>query len=191
MSAERTTPPAPTRQCAGRGNLTFMLPLSVAQFVFASELPQEVRLEVVAECQPNNLAIEVTTQWLGEARTMTLRDDGVLPEDRARDGVYVGVWTGETARSLPLRLSISATDVAPTEVSASTETVAVGRDRIVWALECEPQWRARRVAAALPSRSLEMVEATGVAATLSWLGLILAYLAWLLQGQRAPAGDRP
>lgn len=165
--------------------------LSTVALLVAAESSQEVRLEVVAGCRPQGLEIEAETQWLGEARALTLRDDGSVAGDRAGDGVYAGVWTGNTVRTLPLRLYVTTDDVARTEVSASAEHVAMGSDRLVWALDCDPVLRARRVALALPGRLVDMAESTGLGATLGWFGLVLTYVAWLVQPRREPPRGAP
>lgn len=160
-----------------------LFPLFVALGA-AADRPQQVHLAVAAGCHPEGLRIEAEAQWLDETRRLILLDDGSVPGDRPGDRVYAGVWTGEVVRTLPVRLYVSADAIELTEVAASAETVALGSDRLVWALECEPALRARRVAAAMPVRSMEMAETTGVAATLAWVGLALTYVAWLLQPQR-------
>ncbi len=168
-----------------------MLPLPLVALVVASDPAQLVRLEVAVDCPGQTVKVEAEAQWLGEARLLKLADDGSVPGDRPRDGVHSGVWTGDAVRTLPLQLFATVGDGARTEVVAAPEHIALGTDRLVWALDCSPALRARRVALALPGRMVDMAESTGLAATLGWFGLVLTYVAWLAQPRRPVAGGGP
>jgi len=149
--------------------------------------PQTVRLEVVSAWRPEGLRIVVETVWLGESRSLELRDNGVPPDKLVGDGVWSGEWTGEAVRMLPIQVFVATGEGERIEVSAAIEPITVASDRLVWALSNDPTPRARRVAAALPPRSFEMAEATGVAATLGWIGLVLAYVGWLVKRGGKPS----
>jgi hypothetical protein len=72
--------------------------------------------------------------------------------------------------------------VERTEAGAGLEAVALGEDRLVYALSLNNQGKpeARRVAAALPGPAQEMVEPTMIAATLGWVALAMGYVGWLV-----------
>lgn len=63
-----------------------------------------VQIEVVTAGSGPPLALVAEGQWLGETRTVPMKDDGSQPGDIAGDGVYVAHMTGDTLRFLPLRI---------------------------------------------------------------------------------------
>lgn len=142
--------------------------------------PQVVRLEVASAWRLS--AVEVETVWLGEARTLALTDDGRVDGDLPGDGVWVGEWTGEAVRLLPVRVYVTGAEGARVEVSGSVEPLAFPHDRLVWVLEQNGDTlTARRAAAALPSRPLEVAETAFAAAGFGWAGLLLLYVGWLVR----------
>lgn len=151
----------------------------------ADEAPtQRVRLELRAEGAPAGLRVEAETVWLGEARRVELQDDGRGADDRPGDGLYSAEWTGLPARQLAIRLYARAAGQERVELAASTETLALGDDRLVWVLEADEgggeRLRARRTAAPLPGRSSAISDEAGVVASLGWMLLAFAYVAFLV-----------
>jgi hypothetical protein len=150
----------------------------------ADESPaQRVRLELRAEGAPAGLRLEAETVWLGEARRVELQDDGRGADGRPGDGLYSAEWTGLPVRQLALRLYARAPGEERVELAASTETLALGDDRLVWVLEADEGGRpprARRTAAPLPGRSSAISDEAGVVASLGWMLLAFAYVAFLV-----------
>jgi hypothetical protein len=135
---------------------------------------QAVRVEVVAGRPDARIGVETT--WMGEDRALALKDDGSTPGDLPGDGIFVGEWTGEAVRVLPVRLT-----VGDAEVAAFYEPLAAERDRLVYAVDWTTPPRARRVAAALPPKTLDAANAAAAAAGIGWVGLVMAYVGWLVK----------
>jgi hypothetical protein len=168
-----------------------MLPLLLTLETRAAEPPQAVRLELVAGEQLSAGAqVFASTTWLGEDRDTPLRDDGVAPDALGGDGTWTALWSGDPVRFLTIRLTTKLPGGGSTELLASTEPIALGEERLVWALEAAPAGlRARRVAAAVPMRGMELSETLGIAAGFGWIAAVLGYVGWLLR--RADAAERP
>jgi hypothetical protein len=154
----------------------------VASLAAADPVPQQqVAVVLVDEARTAGLSVSAETTWLGEARRLSLRDDGLPPDERPEDGVYTGQWTGEPPRQLALRLYVEAPGQARALVAASNELLALGEDRLVWVLDGS---RARRTAAALPGRTMDIVDAAGVAASVGWMLFVFAVLAFQILAHR-------
>ena len=138
---------------------------------------QVVRLELVAADRPAGLVVTAETTWLGEERRLLLKDDGLPPDERPEDGVFTGEWSGEAPRQLALRLYAEGPGRPRAQIAASNETLALGEDRLVWVLDGP---RARRTAAALPGRTMDIAEAAGVAASVGWMVLAFVFVAFLI-----------
>lgn len=133
-----------------------------------------VRVEVASDQPPASGAFVVQTAWLAEPQTWELRDDGVPPDTRAGDGVWTGGGSGDEVRTLSLTLS---TPDADTPLWSGTERLAAGAQRLVFSLEHDgPTPRVHRSAVALPGPSMEVAEASSVAALLGWAALVLVYV---------------
>ncbi|MFZ5480246.1 MAG: hypothetical protein ACOZNI_26010 [Myxococcota bacterium] len=158
------------------------LPLFALAIAFADDPAQTVRVEVATDWRPQNLRVYAETTWLGEDRKLELKNDGTVAGDVAMDNIFVGVWTGEPVRELAIRIVAEAQDVPRAEAGAGIEPVALGEDRVVYAMSLNDKGKpvARRVAAALPGPAQEMVEPTMIAATLGWVALAFAYVGWLV-----------
>ncbi len=148
---------------------------------------QTVQMQVVTEWRPENLRIEAEAVWLGETRTVALRDDGRPPDTLAGDGVWAASLNGAVVKLLPLRLYIVGDGVPRTEVSATVEALSAPTDRLVWVLTGNPP-QVRRVPVALPTRPMGLAGLASVAAGFGWIGVLLLYVGWLLQ---RPADDGP
>jgi|GEM_PF-1963102 len=141
---------------------------------------QGVRLEVATARGFPGLRIHAHTTWLGEARSLELRDDGQQPGDVAGDGLYVGAWRGAPVRVLPIRLVVASDAHPEFEAYGGLERVVQPADRLTWALDLDESPAARRVAAPMLSRPMEARELSGVAASLGWACLAFLYVAWLV-----------
>lgn len=148
---------------------------------------QSVRLEVATARGFPGLSIAAHTTWLGEERSVTLRDDGQLPGDVPGDGLYVGHWQGEPVRVLAIRLIVSSDAHEPFEAYGGLERVFQPQDRLSWALDLDETPSARRVAAPLQARPMEARELSGVAASLGWACLAFLYVGWLVGRGRSPS----
>ena len=158
-----------------------MLPLVV------SALAQTVRVEVVTQGVPTDVTLAVRTTWLGEERETKLSDDGHEAGDRAADGVRVANWSGEAVRVLPVTLVAIDAEGERTTLAGYNEAVSDGEDRLVYAVAWDKPPRVRRVAVALASRPMEVADTASVAASLGWVGLVFAWVAWLARsGPEAP-----
>lgn len=120
------------------------------------------------------------TTWLGEDRTMQLVDDGSITMDKAGDGVFVGRWTGDDVRVLPVRLGLRSSTGTVTTLGAFNEVVGAGENDFAYAVSSETPPTVRRVAAAWSSRSAEAADLARVGAAIGWAGLVLGYVAWLV-----------
>jgi hypothetical protein len=168
-----------------------MLALLLVTDVLASEPPQRVRLELVAgqALSPGAQVLAATT-WLGEDRDTPLRDDGLAPDSRGGDGTWTAEWTGEPVRFLTIQLTATPPGGEKTELFAATEPIALGEERLVWALDpAGAGIRARRVAGAVPMRGMELSDTLGIAAGFGWLAAVLGYVGWLLR--HASREERP
>ncbi len=147
---------------------------------------QKVRVEVVGGVEGESVRIYADTTWLGEDRSLALTDDGSTPGDTPHDGVVSGEWTGAPVRVLPIRLTYAPSgadgeEETRVDIAAFLEPVDVSEDRLVYAIDWGAPPTARRVAAALPPRAMNVADTAGVAAALGWTGLVLAYVAWLVR----------
>lgn len=142
---------------------------------------QRVFIEVAAAWQPAGLRLEVETVWLGQERLLVLSDDGSVPGDHPGDGVYSGLLMGAPARILPVHLFVTAQGLPRTEIAAVDAALGLGESRLVWALETDGHPIARPVALALPPPHMEIVEPVAQFAAFGWVGLVFAYVTWLVQ----------
>jgi len=142
---------------------------------------QTVRIEVSAAWKPAGLRLEAETVWLGQARSMELKDDGTVPEDHPGDGVYSGLWMGAPPRMLPLHIYASAPDLPRTELVGSNQVVDLGSSRLAWSLENDGHVYARKVALALPDAPMEVADTAAELAALGWIALVFIYVTWLVQ----------
>lgn len=139
---------------------------------------QTVRIEVVVGDARPDARVLVETTWMGEDRSLELRDDGALAGDQPADGVLVGELSGEAVRVLPVRVIVDGDERV--EAGAWFEPLAADHDRLVYAIEWTTPPRARRVAAAVPPRAMTAADTAGTAAAIGWAGLVLAYVGWLV-----------
>jgi hypothetical protein len=147
-------------------------------------LGHTVRFDVLADDATGAAGFVVATEWLGVSAEVTLARAEMPGAVLGRAQRFSGALTGDPVRSLAVHLYAVDAAGARTEISASSESISVKDDAIAWAYSGDPP-RARRVAAALPGRSVDMAEATGVAASLGWLGLVLSYCGWLARRREA------
>jgi len=166
-------------------SITALLSLLAAAAAEPPPPDQKVRLEVATLGTFPGLSVEAHTTWLGEERTLTLRDDGVIPGDVPGDGLFVGTWRGAPVRVLPVTLVVGSEVHAPFEAYAGLERITQPQDRLSWALDLDETPTARRVAAPLLARPMEARELSGVAASLGWMCLALLYVAWLVGRTRS------
>lgn len=120
------------------------------------------------------------TTWLGEDRSLPLVDDGSITMDKAGDGVFVGRWSGDDVRLLPVRLGLRSAAGTVTTLGAFNEVVGEGENDLAYAVSSETPPTVRRVATAWSSRSAEAADLARVGAAIGWTGLVLAYVAWLV-----------
>jgi hypothetical protein len=151
-----------------------LVPLTLAAGVLHA---QTLHLKVVADKSAEVAGFVVTTEWLGEAKEARLASN---TDEPVAGRLFVGELKGEEARALAIHLWALDEAGQRTEISASFESLGTGDDTLIWNYGGVPP-RARRVAIALPGRSVEMAESTSVAASLGWLGLVLAYAGWLVR----------
>lgn len=120
------------------------------------------------------------TTWLGEDRTLALVDDGSVTMDKAGDGVFVGRWTGDDVRLLPIRLGLRSSTGTVTTLGAFNEVVGTGENDFAYAVSSATPPAVRRVASAWSSRSAEAADLARVGAAIGWTALVLGYVAWLV-----------
>lgn len=131
--------------------------------------------DVPAGAQPVGM-----TTWLGEDRTLALVDDGSITGDKAGDGVFVGRWTGDEVRLLPVRLGLRSSTGEISTLGAFNEVVGTGENDLSYTVSSTTPPTVRRVAAAWSSRSAEASDLARVGAAIGWTGLVLGYVAWLV-----------
>jgi hypothetical protein len=149
----------------------------------AQEAPATLTLALVTARE--GLAVEARSVVLGEAREVPLRDDGEGADEAAKDGVYTGLLTHDSARVLSLSLHARGPDGAEETLWEGLERVYHPEDRWVFRLD-DGARRARRVAAPpLPPKAPDL-GAAPTAASLAWAGLVLLYVSTLLR-----RGDGP
>jgi hypothetical protein len=143
---------------------------------------QVVRVEIASPTVDPSVTVEVQTTWLGEARSLALRDDGSGPTDDPADGLYAGRWEGAPVWSLPIRVLVTDGDRPPVLAYEGVEQVYEPEDRLSYLLDLtanEP--RVERVVAPASRRLLDGRERSWVAASLGWACLALLYAAFLAQ----------
>jgi len=167
-----------------------MLTLALASALqVATAAPQTVRLEVATAAVDPRLVVRVDAVWLGEARSVTLRDDGAATGDVAGDGVWLGELRGEAVSMLPLTITVERGSSSGVVAWEGSEPIALGEDHLSWALELGDTPRAYRVAATATSREARGREAAAVTAPIAWACFVLIYAAWLVE--RALREDAP
>ena len=143
---------------------------------------QSVRFEVATAWRPDGLRITVETTWLGKDRAVELVDNGSVPGDTPFDNVWTGILTGDTVRTLPIRVRVEAAGIGRTEAGGGMETIAMGDDRISYTLAAtDGRPVVRRSATAMTGPAVAMADASGVAALLGWIALSFGYVGWLVQ----------
>lgn len=147
--------------------------------------PQGVSFQVLLRGGAAGATPVVQTTWLGEERTLTLTDDGASPGDKAGDNVFVGRWSGDPVRVLPVRLSVTTT-AGSTELASFNEVLGEGDNDLAYDVELGASPSVRRVAAAWSSRSAEVAELARTGASIGWAALVLGYVAWLVGRSPAP-----
>ncbi|MCB9761482.1 MAG: hypothetical protein H6739_16685 [Alphaproteobacteria bacterium] len=157
--------------------------------LLATALADEVRIEIATAQANPEVRLEVRTTWLGEDRTLVLRDDGSSPGDVPADGLYVGAWTGDPVRVLPIRILATGGALSEAEVYAGLERIHQPADRLAYALAFGDNPRAQRVVAPYLVRTLDARESSWVTASLGWAGLLFLYVVWLV-GRAFPARRR-
>lgn len=133
-----------------------------------------LRLTLATQAGAQDLRVSAQTTWLGEPRHLELSDDGTALGDVARDGIYVGVWTGPPVQALPIVLSAAAAGQSAPPVYQGTVEIQGPEDRLGWTLDAEG--RAQRRSFAASTWRSPGSEARAQTATLGWLGLLLGVL---------------
>ncbi len=161
--------------------MTWLLWASLAH----ASAAQAVEVQVLLRDAPRGTAPLVATTWLGEERTLTLVDDGSVPGDKPGDEVYVGRWTGEPVRVLPVRILLTSASGAQT-VAAFNEVLDDGENDLSYVVELGDPVSVRRVASAWSQRSAEVAELARTGASIGWAALVLGYVAWLVGRSPGP-----
>jgi hypothetical protein len=149
----------------------------------AQEAPATLTLALVTARE--GLSVEVQGVVLGQARIVALRDDGEGADAQAKDGVYTGALTHDSARVLSLSLRARGPDGAQETLWEGLERVYLPEDRWVFHLD-DGARRARRVAAPPLHPEAPDLGAAPTAASLAWAGLVLLYVSTLTR-----RGDGP
>lgn len=129
------------------------------------------------------LHLEAKVRWLGEDRTIVLRDDGGTRGDAPRDSIWIGCLQGDAVRLLPVTLELGLDGGAGTEVWSAVEPLEVGDNRLVYLLQEQAGVvRAERVAAPLTGQPRPDHESDRVTLTAAWTVLVFLIVVYLVRG---------
>ncbi|MCB9742934.1 MAG: hypothetical protein H6741_05485 [Alphaproteobacteria bacterium] len=146
-----------------------------------AEDPQTVRLTVVAPSAMRGMRLQASADWLGQVRTLELRDDGKQDGDTAGDGLWTGAWTGEPVTSLPLRIEVQANaESGPVIAYQGTELILGQDDHLAWRLHLGPPARAERTALPRAPAQVSRDPQLQVVAAGIWGLFLLNYTGWLV-----------
>ena len=138
---------------------------------------QELMFSVAVPADAGVTRVWVEVEWLGEHRTLPLRDDGSEPGDAGDDGVFVGRARGPFVRLLPTTLMVQLGETLPMAVYEGIVTPSAATfDVHAWRLhENDTGWSAHPAAFAYPGRAYELAEALPLVAYFGW-GVFLTCL---------------
>lgn len=146
-----------------------------------------VQIEVVTPGRGPPLVLYAEGQWLGEARTVALLDDGSQPGDIAGDGVYLGQMTGDTLRFLPLRI-LQRADGGTTELASEVAALEQPGGMLVYeATATGDVLHAQRAAAPWLGQPRVSHERERIDIAGAWMVLSLLVVAYLAGAAGRPA----
>lgn len=160
---------------------TFLAPPARAGLDPASQ-EQTLTFQVL---QPSGVALHgawIELTRLGEARRVTLRDDGLGPGDIPYDGVWVGEDRGPFTRVVDATLLVALPDAEPRPlVTEAVRTDAAWAATVSWRLVDTPDGlTAARAAFAHPGRSVPVSDLLPLAGSFGWLVFLAVFVLGLL-----------
>ncbi len=176
---------------AGAAALLGLLVATPAQAAPAlAEDSTRLRVEVVAPASEPLDGLRLDARWLGEERSLELRDDGAAPDKTAGDGTWSGELTGDWVRLLPVELYA---EVAGSSQLAyqGIERVGGGAHAMAFALEHSRPAQARRLSRAGTADQVAATEATRTGVGLAWVLALVLGVGIALRRSKAGGGGAP
>lgn len=158
----------------------------------ASPDERSLRLELDTSASGTVPAVVAELRWLGDDRTLALRDDGITPDEAAGDGVWTAETSGPAPRVLPVTLRVQTAggswQPAYSGLERLSGTAADGPATLHWALQIAQPPQARRLSGPGSRDTVDARSSRRIAAGLAWVALMVLGIAlWWRHGARRPA----